>query len=188
MTHANHFLGLCSTRNYDISTARGGRARWQQYVGLLLLNSANVGEVCHWRPSQNVWGKQPWNLDCIRFSFHLIKCQTALTWITYVKCGAIHMLSGARYVFFHREFMGICVVKIWKVTTALVGKNKRGTQRARDPRALLPIMYAAFSFSYTTAGDTKKSAGVWMCVWVCVTSGWSTHYRAGEQQILSFTE
>lgn len=90
-----------------------------------------------------------------------MECQTALTWITYAKCRAIHMVSGARYVFFQFEFMGICVVKIWTVTTAGVRKNNATHSegaRAGDPRALLPIMHAAFSFSYTAAGDTKKSA------------------------------
>lgn len=30
------------------------------------------------------------------------------------------MLSAAGYVFFQREFMDICVVKIWKATTVFV--------------------------------------------------------------------
>lgn len=40
------------------------------------------------------------------------------------------------------------------------GGRARERERERHPRALLPIMHTAFSFSYTTAGGTKKSAGV----------------------------
>lgn len=137
-----------------------GRKRWQQYVGLLLLmlllNSANVYVwVCHRWGCQNIYGEQPWNLDCIRFSFHLMECQTALTWITYAKCGAIHMVSGAGYVWFFFCF------SVW-IYGYLCSKDMKSNncfhwkQRERE-KLMGCFVCSIFIF---IAGDTKNSDGV----------------------------
>ena len=106
---------------------------------------------------------KPWNLDCIRFSFHLMECQTALTWFTYAKCRAIHMVSGAGYVFFsHVHFIDICEVKIWKVTTALVIENNAETEReTRGP--CCPLCMQRFHF-HTRQQEIQRSQLEPVCV------------------------
>lgn len=148
--------------------ALGGRIRWQ-LCGFAAAKLGKCRRVCHWRGSQNVWGKQPWNLDCIRFSFHLIECQTALTWITYVKCRAIHMVSGARYVFFQCKFMGICVVKIWKVTTAFVRKKITGKHSERETQGpCCPLCMQHFHF-HTRQQEIQRSQLECECARACVS-------------------
>lgn len=88
------------------------------------------------------------------------------------------MVSGAGYVFFQHEFMDICVVKIWKVTTVFIRKE---TEREK-PKG--PAAHYACNIFILRHDNNRRYKEVGWSVNVCATSGWSIQYCAGYDRYL----